>query len=117
MATPAYKIASRALMDQAASELSEGDVRQASEKGWGAAAQMIKAVAQQRGWQHNSHALLYQIVRSLVEETGDSKIFTLFHVAGNLHTNFYENWSTTEGVEAGLEDVQLLLDKLEPLLD
>ena len=102
MATQTYKIASRALMDQAALELSEGDVRQASEKGWEAAAQMIKAVSEQRGGQHHSHALLYQIVRKLVEETGDSKIFNLFHVAGNLHTNFYENWNTSEGVEAGL---------------
>ncbi len=97
--------------------MAQGDPRQASEKGWGAAAQMLKAVADQRGWQHNSHFLIHQIVRSLVEETGDSQIFTLFQVAGYLHTNFYENWDTPEGVASGLRNVGLLLDKLDPLLD
>ena len=36
---------SRTLLAQARAELTQHDVRQASEKGWGAAAQMLKAVA------------------------------------------------------------------------
>ena len=51
-----YSHASRELLDQASRELAAGDVRQATEKGWGAAAQMVKAVASRRGWQHNSHS-------------------------------------------------------------
>ena len=43
-------------------------------------------------------------------------MFNLFHVAGQLHTNFYENWDTAEGVASGLGDVSIFLDKLEPLL-
>ena len=35
--------------------LAEGDLLQASEKGWGAAARMVKAVAETRGWRHSSH--------------------------------------------------------------
>ena len=97
--------------------MAQGDVVQASEKGWGAAAQMVKAVAEQRGWPHNGHALLYEAVRSLVEETGDSQLFNLFQVAGSLHVNFYENWQPDEMIESGLRDVQLLLEKLEPLLE
>ena len=94
-----------------------GDVVQASEKGWGAAAQMIKAVAEQRGWQHNNHARLYQIVDALVQETKDAQLANLFHVAGNLHTNFYENWATANLVDSGLDDVQLFVEKLESLLE
>ena len=34
--------------------LAEGDLHQASEKGWGAAAHMAKAVAAARGWEYDS---------------------------------------------------------------
>ena len=111
-----YKIASRPLLVQGIEELAKGDVRQASEKGWGAATQMVKAVAEQRGWQHTSHALLYQIVDRLARETRDRDMSTLFRAASALHTNFYENWFTSEVAEAGLQDVGRFLDKLEPLM-
>ena len=116
MQTPTYCAASRELMAQAANELANGDSRQASEKAWGAAAQMVKAIAQDRGWRHDNHFLLYQAVDSLAQETGDRQIISLFHIAGNLHTNFYENWHPAGVVASGIEDVAMLLDKLEPLL-
>ena len=117
MQQPAYRAASRTLLEQATLELDQGDPRQASEKGWGAAAQMVKAVAEQRGWRHYSHPSLYEIVDRLVKETGDTGLFNLFRTASHLHTNFYENWDTPDGVESGLRDVARLLDKLEPLLE
>ena len=112
-----YRDASRPLLAQASRELAAGDVRQASEKGWGAAAQMVKAIAEQRGWPHSSHEAIRRVVREVVRETGDREIFTLFHVAGDLHVNFYEDWETPDGIGAGLNDIALLLDKLEPLLE
>ena len=51
-----YKSAGRELLEKARDELAQGDLRQASEKGWGAAAQMVKAVAERRGWRHDGHA-------------------------------------------------------------
>jgi hypothetical protein len=42
-----YRTASKQLLAQGFTELASGDARQASEKGWGAAAQMLKAVAEQ----------------------------------------------------------------------
>ena len=42
--------------------LAEGDLLQASEKGWGAASQMVKAVAEARGWRHSTHGDLYRTV-------------------------------------------------------
>ena len=108
-----YRIASRQLLAQGFTELASGDARQASEKGWGAAAQMLKAVAEQRGWQHNSHGALYRVVDRLVQETNDREIHNLFHVANGLHVNFYENWATDASIENGLQDMERLLDKLE----
>ena len=115
MVTQTYQAAGRGLLAQGRRELAEGDTRQASEKGWGAAAQMVKAVAERRGWAHQSHAALYRVVRRLVNETGDEDIRRWFQIANALHTNFYENWDDAENVAGGLDDVERLLDKLEPL--
>ena len=115
MVAQIYKEASEALIKQGEDELARGDTRQASEKGWGAAAQMVKSVAEQRGWEHKAHAELYNVIARLVAETGDDEIRRLFAVAGNLHVNFYENWDNAPNVAAGLADVRRFLDKLAPM--
>ena len=56
MTTQTYQQASQRFLAQAKEELAAGDLQQASEKGWGAAAQMLKAIAEQRGWEHVSRA-------------------------------------------------------------
>ena len=116
MTTQTYRAASRTLLAQAQNELAAGDLRQASEKGWGAVAQMVKAVAQERGWPHDSHRELFRIVSRLRGETGDSSIAGLFGLAHNLHINFYENWEEAQYVVDSLDDVERFLDLLEPLV-
>ena len=54
--------------------LREGDLLQASEKGWGAASRMVKAVAETRGWRNSTHGHLYDVVNRLAEETGDQRV-------------------------------------------
>lgn len=103
------------MLGQSREDLDRGDVRQASEKGWGAAAQIVKSVAEQRGWEHRSHAALFNAVSLLVSETSDAEIRRLFHVASALHVNFYEDWDNADNVASGLDDVQRFVDKLEPL--
>ena len=116
MTTRKYRAASRQLLAQARRELHVGDVRQASEKGWGAAAQMVKAVAEQRGWEHDGHALLFDVVRDIQRTTGDPDLRRLFRLANALHINFYEDWLDRVDVAEGLDDVERLLDKIEPVL-
>ena len=65
MATQKYQNDSRTLLAQAHAELAQGDVRQASEKGWGAAALMLKAIAEQRGWEHGKHRHLSRVASRL----------------------------------------------------
>ena len=55
MTTQTYQQASQRFLAQARQELAVGDLPQASEKGWGATAQILKAIAEQRGWEHNRH--------------------------------------------------------------
>ena len=114
--TTTYREQSRIFLAQAYEELAKGDLPQASEKGWGAASQMLKAIAQQRGWRHQSHQALRTTVTALLRETGDSELGTLFSSAGELHTNFYENLYEAEDLEDLLPEVVRLVDRLERLL-
>ena len=60
-----YRSTSTLLFDQAMVELEAGDLLQASEKLWGAAAQALKSVAERRGLKHDSHAQFYNIMATL----------------------------------------------------
>ncbi len=110
-----YIEASSELLRKAQEALAQGDLVQASEKGWGAAAQMVKAVAESRGWPRNGHRLLFETVGRLAQETGDPGLRELFLAANALHTNFYEGWLTREDVALALERVRQLLERLRPL--
>ena len=68
-----YREQGKTFLAQASTELAQNDIRQASEKGWGAAAQMAKAIASERSWPHNDHRSLYRTVRQLVAETHDEE--------------------------------------------
>ena len=107
---------SRRMLEQAGRELGAGDVLQASEKGWGAAAHTVKAIAEQRGWRHERHGDLFSVVRRIVAESGQPRIMDLFHIANGLHANFYEGWLVQEDVERGLGQVGELLGVLEGTL-
>ncbi len=113
--TEYYSSTSRDFLSRARVYLAQDDLLQASEKGWGAAAQMVKCIAETRGWPHDGHRLLYQAVNRLSAETGDTDIRTLFRLAGDLHINFYEGWLPREMVEDGLTQVAELMQKLESL--
>ncbi len=107
-----YQAVSETLLDQAHAELDAGDLIQASEKFWGATAQALKALAQERGWEHGSHAHFYAIVRNLVDETGDHDLVELFGAANLLHINFYEHWLEEIEIRTFAQQTRELLDRL-----
>ena len=115
MTTQTCQTASRHLLAQAHEELAAGDTRQASGKGWAAAAQIVKSVAEPRGWAHHDHAALFNVISRLVAETGDDDIRDLFYVAVSLEANFYENWDNAANVAGDLLDMEQFLDIMEPL--
>ena len=110
-----YAEASRTFLEKAREELDEEDFVKAPEKLWGAAAQMVKAVAERRGWRHDSHRALYQVVGRLAQETGDPGLTTAFLAAQGLHFNFYENVHGRELIENTIPVIQEFVDKLERL--
>ena len=107
-----YLATSSTLFDQAHIELQAGDLVQASEKFWGTAAQALKATAQHRGWEHNSHAHFFAIVRNIIDETGDKEILDLFNAANLLHVNFYEGMLRDDEVLAMSRRVGELVNRL-----
>ena len=110
-----YRERGHELLARSRDEL-DTDLAQAGEKGWGAAAGMVKAIAAQRALYHQSHRVLYEIVDALVRETGDEDLRRQFDRASALHQNFYENWFPREGVQARLNDVELFVGRVEALL-
>ena len=115
MTTEKYETACQTLFEQAEHELAQGDARQAAEKGWGAAAQAVKALCERRGWSHHSHHLLRQAVQRLAEEADDEDIALLFETAQNLHKNFYEDFYNVAEIGIRLPRVRRFIDKLDAL--
>ncbi len=116
MTSSDYQVHCERFLAQARAELAMGDLQQASEKGWGAVAQMLKAIAEQRGWEHNRHRHLSRIASRLRSEVGDRDVVRFFATASLLHENFYENELSAHDIAEGLDDVESLVDKIAPLL-
>ena len=112
-----YRDACRELIAQARAELEAGDLRQASEKAWGAAAQMAKAAASSRGWDHDQHRDLWTAVKDLTNEAGDQEIHDLFVSANALHVNFYENTYDAQMVALNIGRVEQFIAKVDDILD
>ena len=103
-------------LEKAKEELQAGDLRQASEKGWGAASQMIKAVADYRDWPHAVHGHLVATAESVADESQDGDVRICFDAAQALHRNFYEGGLSQTGVALRLAQVETLLPKLRSYL-
>ena len=110
-----YRTAASELLEQGFAEAEAGDLRQASEKGWGAAAIAVKAVAEGRGWSHGSHDDLFAAVSRLARELPEAGLFTDFQAAGVPASEFYEGWQTPEMVEHGLGQARRFVETVTGL--
>ena len=107
------------------SYLAVGDLHQASEKGWGAAAWMAKAVAEAHDWEYESHSQFNVVLRRVVREMPDnleadaSRIYALQGVARGLHQNFYTRSDFLDGeeIKANLDNMEELLTLLHPVTE
>ena len=90
-----------------------GDRVQASEKGWGAVAEAIKSIAEQRGWNHQGHRLLNDIAYQLTAEWERPDLKLLFDAMEKLHINFYEDTMELDDVAASIGNAKSLLHGLE----
>ena len=108
-----YANQSREFIALAHQELEQGDLLQASEKAWGAAAAAIKAVAEMRGWQHYAHTLIRAAAWRISREHHRPQIMGMIARANDLHQNYYEYYLAEEEVAEGIAQVAELLAILE----
>ena len=108
-----YASQSREFIALANQELEQGDLLQASEKAWGAAAAAIKSVAEMRGWQHYAHTLISTAAWRISEEYNRPRVLELMPWAGDLHQNYYEYRLGPREVALGIARVEELLSILD----
>lgn len=119
--TPAANMqSSRRFLEHATLELAKEPPErlQASEKGWGALSQAVKAVGKDRRWRSNAHrrthAILNQIIYEQWEGTDTAKEMRQdFLAVQSLHSNYHEIIYDAPTIQAGIAAAQRLVDWLE----
>jgi hypothetical protein len=116
-ATPDYRQQARQFLAKSREYLADGDLHQASEKGWGAAAWMAKAVATAQGWEYSRHDQFSVVLNNAHLVTGDDRLRGLRSIANELHGNYYkrEFLLSADAIALDLNSAAELLDLVEPL--
>ena len=112
-----YAELSRQYIERAEDYLRAGDGVQASEKGWGAVAEAIKSIAEQRGWNHWGHHLLNDATFQLSEEWNRPDVLSMYDTVEKLHINFYEDTMELDEIESRISTAKNLLGELATLGD
>ena len=114
-----YRQQAREFLVKSRQYLAEDDLHQASEKGWGAAAWMAKAVAEAQGWKYTRHDEFADVLNRARLLSGDARLRTFRRIANELHGYFYtrKRFLHAEDISDGLDGIAVLLDILEPLTE
>lgn len=99
--------------------LHDGDLHQASEKGWGAAAHIAKAVAVARGWEYEHHDQFDMIIQNARHQFRQPGLRNYGQPAQSLHRNYYQHPSllNADAIREDIDDVETMLDVLEPFIN
>ena len=114
-----YRQQAREFLTKSQEYLAVDDLHQASEKGWGAAAWMAKAVAVVNGWEYTEHAQFGVVCRNASDLTGNDRLLDLCNAAYGLHRNYYTRkmFLSDRTIARNLDQMAELLDALEPLTE
>ncbi|MCY3569405.1 MAG: hypothetical protein OXH38_12300 [Chloroflexi bacterium] len=114
-----YARQSRTFLARSREYLAAGDLHQASEKGWGAAAHMTKAVAAARGWEYERHRDFTLVLDKVWKLTKNDRVRDVRGSANDLHGYFYERdeFLDAEAIATDIDRVAELLDLLFPLTE
>ncbi len=112
-----YRRQAREFLVKSRQYLAEDDLHQASEKGWGAAAWMAKAVAEAQGWKYTRHDKFFVVMNQIEQTTGNRQLGSLKGEANLLHGYFYtrKRYLSADDIGRRLDQMVALLDILEPL--
>ena len=112
-----YEAQAREFLAKSREYLAQGDLHQASERGWGAAAHMAVAVTMPQGCTYETHSDFSEVLYQERQMTGNSGLSGLRSIANELHVNYYKRRRHLNANSIGedLESIAELLDVLRPL--
>ena len=112
-----YEAQAREFLARGREYLTAGDLHQASEKGWGAAAHMAKAVAEAQGWEYERHPDFSSVMNQAALLTGSDRLRDLRARANDLHGNYYvrKRFLDAETIGKDLDSIAELVELLAPL--
>ena len=115
-AVASYREQSHDFLARAWGYLEDGDLHQAAEKGWGAAAHMAKAVAVAQGWPYRNHEQFLQVVNGAANLL-QRRLRPWRKSATDLHSFYYwrKEAMDAEDIRENLADVQALAEVMEGL--
>ena len=103
-------------LDLVDDEVQRGELEEASNKLWGAAAHAIKAVAERRGWFHGSNNSLADTVMRLIDDEGAPPILYTYYVASSsFHSRFYGWPPGKDEIRHGKREMADFISMLENL--
>ena len=105
-------------LERSKSYLAEGDLHQASEKGWGAASHIIKAVAAANNWQYESHDEFESVVVNASQRYRQPSLLGFSRSAEALHRNYYKRTLLLNAnvIRNDIQDVERMVTILRPFL-
>ena len=93
-----------------------GDLLQAAEKAWAAAAFAVKAVAEKRRWFNEADWKLRRAASVIADELGAPDVMRCYFQARDAHFNLYRHEYSTREVEQAIEAAADLAALLTPTL-
>ncbi len=108
----------RMFLERSKQYLKDGDLHQASEKGWGAAAHMAKAAAAANGRRYEHHDEFDSVIENARQRFRQPSLRRYGQAAHSLHRNYYRHPSLLDAstITEDIGDVELMLDTLQPFI-
>ena len=108
----------RDFLERSKSYLAQGNLHQASEKGWGAAAHIVKAVAAANNWEYEYHDQFESVVINARQRYRQPSLLQMSHSAESLHRNYYRRalLLNADAIQEEVDDVERMVNILEPLV-
>lgn len=101
---------------QPARELTDRDTRRASFGLWHAAADVVAAVAIERGWQRSSHRDMKNVVKRLAAEPGNEYLDAQFAAIEKFYMNLFHDVLEPHDIETGKFILYDFVDRMLTLL-
>ena len=101
---------------QAREELAKEDLLQASNKAWGAAAYVIKAVAEKRRWFNDADWRLHDAAWVIAAEQKENDIMLGYLSARQAHFHFYHHEHHAYTYELIMDAVEVMVNSIDALL-